>query len=133
MEVKTDTKEKYHVIGVNTPHISANMTDELSNSLVTLLQTNNKNVVLKLKEVKTIDEQAAEALVKLQQRFYEANASFVICEMNADIEDFLDKKELLELLNLTPTESEAADIVQMEEIERELMDEEDTPDPLKGS
>jgi hypothetical protein len=31
--------------------------------------------------------------------------------------------ELLDLMNITPTESEAWDIVQMEEIERELLDE----------
>jgi len=33
----------------------------------------------------------------------------------------LDHDNLLELLNTTPTESEAWDIVQMEEIERELL------------
>jgi len=32
---------------------------------------------------------------------------------------------LLELLNVTPTESEAGDIVQMEEIEREILGGED--------
>jgi hypothetical protein len=37
-------------------------------------------------------------------------------------EDWLDKEEYLELMNITPTESEAWDIVQMEEIERELLD-----------
>jgi hypothetical protein len=38
----------------------------------------------------------------------------------------LNNEELLELFNVTPTESEAWDIVQMEEIEREFMDEEET-------
>ena len=33
--------------------------------------------------------------------------------------------EMLEVMNVTPTESEAWDIVQMEEIERELMDGDD--------
>jgi len=40
------------------------------------------------------------------------------------VEETFDKEELLELLNCTPTESEAWDIVQMEEIERELLDNE---------
>jgi Trp operon repressor len=40
------------------------------------------------------------------------------------VEETFDKEELLELLNSTPTESEAWDIVQMEEIERELLDNE---------
>ena len=61
-------------------------------------------------------------LVKTQQKFYDNNASFVICEMQKPVEEFLDSVNLLEMINSTPTESEASDIVQMEEIERELMD-----------
>jgi anti-anti-sigma factor len=121
MEVKTDTKEKFHVISVETDHLSANMTGELSRLLTTYLNQENKNIVLKLNKVKSIDEEAAEALVKTQQSFYESSASFVICELNEDLESYLDSKDLLELMNVTPTESEAWDIVQMEEIERELL------------
>ena len=61
----------------------------------------------------------------IQQKFYENSASFVICELQKQVEDFLDQNELLEMMNVTPTESEAWDIVQMEEIEREMMDGED--------
>jgi len=122
MKVKTDTKEKFHAISVETPHLSANMAAELNDQLSQLLQSTNRNVVLKLKDVKSLDAIAAETLVKLQQKFYEQNASFVICELDPEAESFLDKTELLELMNTTPTESEAWDIVQMEEIERELLD-----------
>ena len=121
MEVKTDTKEKFHVISVETDHLSANMTADLSSQLTPYLQGNNKNIVLKLTGVKTMEEEAAEALVKTQQAFYENGASFVICELHQDLETSLDSKDLLELMNVTPTESEAWDIVQMEEIERELL------------
>ncbi len=123
MEVKRDTKEKFHVITVETVDLSANMTEDLSKQLLIILQDNIKNVVLNLKNVKTIDEKSAESIVKTQQRFYEQNASFVICELTADLENFLDKQNLLEIMNVTPTESEAGDIVQMEELERELLDE----------
>ena len=122
MEVKTDTKEKFHVIHVITPHLSANMAAELNRRFLELLKDSIKNVVLNLGGVKYIEEEAAETLVRTQQRFYETEASFVICGMNADVEAFLDSKELLELMNVTPTESEASDIVHMEEIERDLLD-----------
>lgn len=72
-----------------------------------------------------MDEAGAECLVKTQQQFYDGGASFVVCEMTPDLEQFLDQKNLLELMNTTPTESEAWDIVQMEEIERELLGDED--------
>jgi anti-anti-sigma factor len=121
MEVKTDTKEKFHVIRVETTQISANMAAELNHQFSELLKGTIKNVVLHLGSVKNIEEEAAEILVRTQQKFYEQGASFVICEMTKDVEAFLDSKDLLELMNTTPTESEAYDIVQMEEIERELL------------
>jgi anti-anti-sigma factor len=122
MKVKTDTKEKFHAISVETPQLSANMAAELSNNLLKHLQTSNRNIVLNLQDVGSIDKEAAERLVNVQQKFYEGNASFVVCGLQPGVENFLDKEDLLELMNITPTESEAWDILQMEEIERELLD-----------
>ena len=122
MEVKIDTKEKFHVITLSQPELSATMTEELSDRLLSFLQSDIKNIVLNLKELQSIDNISAENLVKVQQKFYETSASFVICEVQPSVEDFLDKDQLLEMMNITPTESEAWDIIQMEEIERELLD-----------
>ena len=121
MEVKIDTREKFHAITILEPSLAANMTEKLENCLLPLLQSDVKNVVLNLRDIQTMDNAAAEQLVQLQQIFYESNASFVICELQEQVEERLDKDNLLELINVTPTESEAWDIVQMEEIERELM------------
>jgi len=122
MEVKIDTKEKFHVITLLQAELSATMTEEFSDRLLPFLQTDVKNVVLNLKELQDIDNISAENLVKVQQKFYEAGASLVICELRPQVEEFLDKDQLLEMMNITPTESEAWDIIQMEEIERELLD-----------
>ena len=125
MEVKIDTREKFHAITILEPSLAANMTENLNNCLLPYLKSDVKNVVLNLRDIHSIDNAAAERLVQLQQQFYENNASFVICELQKSVEETLDKQSLLELINVTPTESEAWDIVQMEEIERELMDGQD--------
>jgi anti-anti-sigma factor len=122
MEVKTDTKEKFHVIRVETQEMSATLAADLDRQLQELLKDKVRNVVLNLHGVKTVQEEAAEKIVRTQQKFYEEGASFVVCELTDAVENFLDKIDLLELMNVTPTESEAGDIVQMEEIERELLD-----------
>ena len=124
MQVKIDTKEKFHAITVPGPSLSASMTEELSDCLLSYLQNDLKNVVLNLKELEQIDNSAAETLVKVQQKFYDSNVSFVICELQPGVEKFLDEVDLLEMMNVTPSESEAWDIVQMEEIERELLGDE---------
>ena len=89
MEVKTDTKEKFHVIRVETSDLPANLAAELKSHLEEPLKDTIKNVVLNLGNVKTIAEETAEVLVRTQQRFYEKNASFVVCELNEEIENFL--------------------------------------------
>jgi len=123
MNVKIDTKEKFTVITPNMHEFSANMTDEMDDLLLAYLNKDIPHIVLNCKEIKKVDEKAGERLATLQQQFYENNASFIICELQEDIEEMLDKLELLELMNITKTESEAWDIVQMEEIERELSNE----------
>ncbi len=125
MRVKINTKEKFSIITPNEEDLSDNIAAELFQTILNFLQTDNKNVVLNLQDVLTIDNDALERLANIQQEFYEKSASFVICKVHPLIEHKLDELELLEVMNITPTEAEAGDIVQMEEIERELMDDED--------
>ena len=121
MNVKIDTKEKFVVIDLLEPDLTANMTDDLRNMLLPYLQKDIPHLVLNMIAVQQVSENAAETIAAIQQQFYENSCSFVICGLQKEVEDKLDQLEILELLNVTPTESEAWDIVQMEEIERELL------------
>lgn len=125
MEVKIDTKEKFTVVTPVTANLSANIAAELIRICNDLLHQPVKNVVLNMSEVASLDPSIAGTITDLQQQFYEKNASFVICNLSDAAAQALDQLELTELLNITPTESEAWDIVQMEEIERELLDGDD--------
>ena len=123
MNVKIDTKEKFNVITPQVTQLSANMTVEISNLLLPYLQNDIPHIILKLTAILDLEEEVANLLVEVQQQFYENNCSFVICDLQTSVSKKLDELEILELLNVTPTESEAWDIVQMEEIERELLGE----------
>ena len=124
MNVKIDTKEKFTVITPELADLSANMTAELRNLLLPYLQKDIPHLVVNMEKVQTIDEAAGEKLAQLQQEFYENDCSFVICNLRPEVAKLLDEKEFLEIMNVTPPESEAWDIVQMEEIERELLGDE---------
>jgi anti-anti-sigma regulatory factor len=121
MNVKIDTKERFTVITPEEAHLSVNMTDGLNQLLLGYLQKDIPHVILKMDVVQSVDEQMGENLAQVQSKFYENNCSFVICNLQKDVVQLLEQKELLEFMNTTPSESEAWDIVQMEEIERELM------------
>jgi anti-anti-sigma regulatory factor len=125
LNVKIDTKEKFAVLTLETADITANMSASLTDHCKTVLNSPQKNLILNLEKVETMDPIIVNALTESQQYFYENSASFVVFGINEKLETFLDEMEVLEMWNITPTESEAWDIVQMEEIERELLDGDD--------
>lgn len=125
LNVKIDTKEKFTVINPLTAYISANMSADLLENCRQILNNHPKNLILNLSGVTKMDAEVADLLTEMQQNFYEKNASFVVCNMEESLEQALDQQGVLEVWNITPTESEAWDIVQMEEIERELLDSDD--------
>ncbi len=125
LNVKIDTKEKFTVINPLTAYISANMSADLLENCRQILNNHPKNLILNLSGVNKMDAEVADLLTEMQQNFYEKNASFVVCNMEESLEQALDQQGVLEVWNITPTESEAWDIVQMEEIERELLDSDD--------
>lgn len=120
MNFKIDTKEKLHVISVEENILTVNMTGDISNLLLPFLDHAIKNIIINLKQVDKMDDEMAVSLSEIQATFYNSGNSMVICELKKSIQKELDEKDLLDQLNITPTESEAWDIVQMEEIEREL-------------
>lgn len=125
LNVKIDTKEKFTVLTLETAEISANMSASLMEQCNLVLNSPQKNLVLNLENVQSMEAEVVNALTETQQSFYENSASFVICGINEKLETYLEQMEVLEMWNITPTESEAWDIVQMEEIERELLDGDD--------
>ena len=125
MNVKIDTKEKFTVITPIDVKLTAIMTADLCTMLLPYQQKSIPHVIVNLKQVTEIDEGSAEALIDCQQNFYENDCSMVICCLAKPVEALLDEMEILELMNVTPTESEAWDIVQMEEVERELFKDEE--------
>jgi anti-anti-sigma factor len=125
MQVKIDTKEKFTVVTPIQPELTANIAAEIRETALLQLQQPVKNIVLNLAHVAAIEAETDNLLADLQQHFYENSASFVICCMQKSVEEVFASTELLEMMNVTPSESEAWDIVQMEEIERELLDGDD--------
>ncbi len=122
---KLDTKEKFNVITPKIDLVSDITAESLRHILENQLKTETKNVILHLGEIRNIDTKSCELLADMSSQYMETNASFVICNVNPDVKKILDELELSDILNITPTESEAWDIVQMEEIERELFSDED--------
>ena len=127
MRVKIDTSEKYHVITIQEQTFSAIMTENTRELLLPYLRQPTNNLIINLQDIQVIEDAAAHEIINIQQTFLDHNASFVLCSINTALQQELEQKGLLDDMNVVPTMSEAWDIVQMEEIERELLADDESP------
>jgi hypothetical protein len=116
MNVKIDTKERFTVITPEFHQFTAILSEEFNKMLLDYLTKPTPHVILNFKNIHDINEIEALAIIQTQCSFYEHNVSCVICEIQKSILPLFEDSP-----NITPTESEAWDILQMEEIERELL------------
>ncbi len=123
MNFKIDTREKFTMITPDSDFSSDNLTAEFKDLVISYLQ-HKTNLVINLKNVALVEEKFINELAALQQEYYAQNISFVICQLQLPLQALMNELDLDGVLNVAPTETEAWDIVQMEEIERELLGDE---------
>jgi anti-anti-sigma regulatory factor len=100
--------------------LTANLSEQLFKKINETAEQQPHNVILKLEDVAQLDRAVADGLAGLREAFYNHHRSFVVCCLQQPVlKDVMDW-EMENELNVTLTESEAWDIVQMDEIEREL-------------
>lgn len=124
MKIKVDTKEKFKVWRLQETHFSVKMAEELTSNVIHGFQELTKSAIIDFTAVLTTEKQALVDLATLHQLCFKNKASMVIFGVSAALQRDLVDLGLSEVLNQAPTESEAWDIVQMEEIERELFGDE---------
>jgi anti-anti-sigma regulatory factor len=118
---KLETKEKFFVIKPEIEFLSVKMAEELIDELINLSANAPHHIIINFENIKDIEPNVFEILANNVAQFYENNKSWVNCCLNEETKAKLMAAEMEESINYTPTESEAWDIVQMDEIERELM------------
>ena len=120
MKIKVDTKEKFQVLRPQLPELSVIMAEALSRLVTGAFGTEVKNAIIDLSGIDEADEQALVELATLHQLCQKNKASLVFFAVKPKVKTAMQGLDLIDVFQLTPTESEAWDMVQMDEIEREL-------------
>lgn len=121
MDVKLDTKETFTVIKPLVSNLSENMAEDFDKLLHDFQKKTPPHVILNLEHVTEMDSIITDILLNNYNSYLEKGDSFVCCNLPASLSLKLKELDVLDMLNVTPTESEAWDIIHMEEIERELL------------
>ncbi|MGX5817633.1 hypothetical protein ACWKWU_05525 [Chitinophaga lutea] len=119
MQFKIDTKEKLVIFRLEEASLNAKMAAELEQVIAEIDELEEKNLLLDLHSVQSADEAGLKAIFTVYTRQYERERSAAVFGLPKDLSRELGD-QYPEMLNIVPTESEAIDMVMMEDFEREL-------------
>jgi anti-anti-sigma regulatory factor len=122
MRFKIDTKEKFVLLRPEIEHLDANLSDVFIREISQLPELSNRNLILDMALVQTADEAGIQAILTVYRQQYGSNLSCAITSLNNTLTAALRTQDEDSVLNITPTLSEAIDLVMMESLERELLD-----------
>jgi anti-anti-sigma regulatory factor len=123
MRFKIDTKEKIVIFRPEIQVLDANLSEEFVRLIRELPELGGRNLILDMALVESADEAGIQAILTVYGQQYDSNRSCAITNVNNTLTAALNNDSDYEL-NITPTLSEAIDMVMMESLERDLLDEE---------
>lgn len=123
MNFTSNKKDKHHQVICNIENLNSAVSPELKAEFVVANKDGGKNIVLDLSQAKYADSSGLSAVLLGNRLCRDAGGTFVLTGLNEHISKLIEIAQLDRVLNITPTLSEAVDLVFMEEIERNLGEE----------
>jgi anti-anti-sigma regulatory factor len=123
MKYKIDTKEHFDIITPLCAQFDSILSDQL-NELVDDSRENARSLLIDFSQIETMTDENVRLLEALHNEMYNDNLSFILCHMHISCKKTVAENELEHLLNMVPTMNEALDMINMEGLERELLNEE---------
>jgi anti-anti-sigma factor len=124
MEITFEEKDKYVLVTVDSLKLDSKVSPELKSQFVFLNNNNHKNILLDLSKVKYCDSSGLSAILIGNRLCKNANGSFILFGLQENVMKLITISQLDTVLNITPTFTEALDLLYIEEVGREI-DEED--------
>ena len=123
MKFSIDKQEKYAVLTLHEENMNSLLAPDLKSEFKVLNEAGVPNFVLDLSDVKFVDSSGLSAILTAK-RLWENIGTFVLTGVNsASVKKLIEISKLDGALNIIPTVDESIDYIFMEEIERELSEE----------
>ncbi|MBK7763228.1 MAG: STAS domain-containing protein [Bacteroidetes bacterium] len=124
MRYKIEARTDFDIITPLYAKMDSTLTEQL-NDLIDDSIENSRSLVIDFVHIEELNEEEVKVIERMHNELYQQNLSFVICHVNAACRKQIAELELEHVLNVTPTQIEAIDVVSMEGLERMLLDEGD--------
>lgn len=115
-------EENYTLVQILDEKFTASSAPELKAALVELKEAGVKNIIIDLKKASYCDSSGLSVILVAKRICDEQNGCLVICNLQTAVSKLIDISQLNNVLNITPTLSEAVDFIYMDELEKGLGD-----------
>ena len=124
MNFTTDKKDKYALVSLKVEKLDSHISPALKAELVVLNADDFKNVIIDLTDTRYCDSSGLSAILVANRLCKNSGGTFVLCGLQRSVSKLISISQLDTILNITPTLQEAVDFLAMEEVERDLDNEE---------
>jgi anti-anti-sigma regulatory factor len=124
MKYNIDTKENFDIITPINDLFNQDLAEEIQQFLSASI-LKNRSAIIDFSSIQSIENNLNQIIIDWHHKMYDSNLSFALCEMNDEVKKSMQENEESNILNITPKQIEAIDIVAMEGLERELLGDED--------
>lgn len=122
MKYAITKEERYVTIAPAEESLTAVFAPALKTEFVLLNNEGYHNIVCDLSNVNYVDSSGLSAFLVGDRICNEKKGKFVLCNISESLEKLLTLSQLDSILNVTPSLSEAVDLVLLHELERDLRD-----------
>lgn len=120
MDFEVKKEEKYTLVTTNVEKLDSLNAPDLKSELVVLNKNNVRNLIINLENTRYCDSSGLSAILVGNRLCKNSGGTFVVTGLQASVKKLISISQLESVLNITPTVSEAVDLVMMEEVERDL-------------
>ncbi len=124
MNFEITNSEKYTLLKSKVEKLDTNYAPELKSELVLINKSGQKNIIIDLSETRYCDSSGLSAILVANRLCKGLEGSFVLTGLQDSVMKLVTISQLHTVLNITPTFNEAHDYIMMEEVERDLNNEE---------
>ena len=120
MNFAVEKYKKYTIVKVKKDKLNDLISSDLKDVFLDLNDEGIRNIILDLSEVSHCDSSGLSAILSGSKLCKHANGSFVITNIRMNVHRIITISQLDKVLSMVKTNSEAADLIFMEEVEREF-------------
>lgn len=124
MSFEIEKKEKYILVRSKVEKLDGTVSPLLKSELVVINNNGGKNIILDLSHTRYCDSSGLSAILVGNRLCKNANGSFIIFGLQEAVKKLISISQLDTILNITPSFTEAEDMLFMEEVERDMLDNE---------